>query len=219
MYGSGVTEREVIEVALVGHGDDGDRWHAWLAGAGARVTRCADAAAAGALRPRPSVVVLDRGRDRSAPGSAGVSAASEAVIVLQDGPHRSSLAGHRWLVLPRSVSRSVLVGATLAMAAGLRVDADGIDGAQGPTGAVGPSPGSGPGEDQQQDWSPETPTPRERDVLELAALGLTNRAIAARLGLSEHTVKFHLASVYGKLGARGRTQAVRRALRRGWIAI
>jgi DNA-binding CsgD family transcriptional regulator len=56
-------------------------------------------------------------------------------------------------------------------------------------------------------------------VLTLVALGLTNRAVAERLGLSGHTVKFHLASVYGKLGARGRTQAVRRAIRRGWIAI
>jgi DNA-binding NarL/FixJ family response regulator len=213
-----VAEREVVAVALVASGDDGERWHGWLNGAGAHVTRCADAAAAGALRPRPSVVVLDRGSDPSASGSVDTSLAGEAVIVLQDGLHGSSQTGYRWLVLPRSVSRSVLVGAALAMAAGLRVDAHGFDGARGATGASGPSHGSRPGEDEQ-DWSPETPTPRERDVLELAALGLTNRAIAARLGLSEHTVKFHLASVYGKLGARGRTQAVRRALRRGWIAI
>jgi DNA-binding CsgD family transcriptional regulator len=68
-------------------------------------------------------------------------------------------------------------------------------------------------------WWSESPTPREREVIALAALGLTNGAIAARLGVSGHTVKFHLASIYAKLGARGRTQAVRRAIRRGWIAI
>ena len=53
-------------------------------------------------------------------------------------------------------------------------------------------------------------TPREREVLALAADGLSNREIAAELGISEHTVKFHLASVFGKLGASSRTEAVRR---------
>jgi DNA-binding NarL/FixJ family response regulator len=62
-------------------------------------------------------------------------------------------------------------------------------------------------------------TPREREILELLAQGLSNRAIAGALGISEHTVKFHLASIYGKLGASTRTGAVRRALRRGLITI
>jgi two-component system nitrate/nitrite response regulator NarL len=62
-------------------------------------------------------------------------------------------------------------------------------------------------------------TAREAEVLESLAQGLSNRAIAARLGISEHTVKFHLASVFGKLGATTRTGAVRRALRRGLIAL
>ena len=62
-------------------------------------------------------------------------------------------------------------------------------------------------------------TPRERDVLELVALGLSNHAIAARLGISDHTVKFHLASVFGKLDVTTRTGAVRRGLTRGLITI
>ena len=62
-------------------------------------------------------------------------------------------------------------------------------------------------------------TPRERQVLALLGDGLSNRRIAERLGISEHTVKFHLASVYGKLGAATRAEAVRRAFRRGMIAI
>ena len=66
---------------------------------------------------------------------------------------------------------------------------------------------------------PESLTDRERDVLELLAEGLPNKAIAARLGLSDQTVKFHVASISGKLGAMNRTDAVRRAVRQGLIAL
>src|SRR5437867_6655415 len=62
-------------------------------------------------------------------------------------------------------------------------------------------------------------TPREIDVLELLAEGLANKAIAARLGISDQTVKFHVASICGKLGAANRTDAVRRAVRRGLITL
>ena len=65
----------------------------------------------------------------------------------------------------------------------------------------------------------ESLTARERDVLQLLAEGMANRAIASALGISEHTVKFHLASIFGKLGASTRTEAVRRGLRRGLIQI
>ena len=65
----------------------------------------------------------------------------------------------------------------------------------------------------------EALTPRETQVLELVADGLSNKAIAATLGVSDETVKFHLVSVFGKLGASNRTDAVRRALRRGLITI
>jgi DNA-binding NarL/FixJ family response regulator len=65
----------------------------------------------------------------------------------------------------------------------------------------------------------EALTTRERDVLEWLALGLSNRAIAQRLGISEHTVKFHVASIYGKLGVSSRAEAVRGAARRGLITL
>ena len=62
-------------------------------------------------------------------------------------------------------------------------------------------------------------TPRELEVVTLLAEGLPNKAIAARLEISDQTVKFHVASIYGKLGASNRTDAVRRALRRGIITL
>jgi DNA-binding NarL/FixJ family response regulator len=62
-------------------------------------------------------------------------------------------------------------------------------------------------------------TAREREVLELLAEGLSNRRIADRLGISEHTAKFHVASVSGKLGASSRTEAVSRGVRRGLITL
>jgi len=65
----------------------------------------------------------------------------------------------------------------------------------------------------------ETLTPRELQVLALVADGLSNREVGAALGVSDETVKFHLGSVFGKLGASNRTDAVRQALRRGLIPL
>src|SRR5688572_25131419 len=65
----------------------------------------------------------------------------------------------------------------------------------------------------------ESLTPREIDVLELVAEGLSNKAVAVRLGISDQTVKFHLTSLSGKLGAINRTDAVRRAVQRGLITL
>ena len=70
-----------------------------------------------------------------------------------------------------------------------------------------------------EDAVEEPLTAREIQVLELLAEGLPNKAIAGRLGISDQTVKFHVASLSGKLGAANRTDAVRRAVRRGLIAL
>jgi DNA-binding NarL/FixJ family response regulator len=70
-----------------------------------------------------------------------------------------------------------------------------------------------------EDGPDEPLTTREQDVLELLSLGLSNKRIGARLGISEHTVKFHINAIYGKLGASTRTEAVNRALRRGLLRI
>jgi DNA-binding NarL/FixJ family response regulator len=62
-------------------------------------------------------------------------------------------------------------------------------------------------------------TARERQVLALMAEGLPNKAIAGQLGISDQTVKFHVSSISGKLGAANRTDAVRRAVRSGLITL
>lgn len=62
-------------------------------------------------------------------------------------------------------------------------------------------------------------TPREQEVLQLLAEGLANRAIAQELGISEHTVKFHVNAIMGKLEAQSRTEAVVRATRLGLILL
>jgi NarL family two-component system response regulator YdfI len=62
-------------------------------------------------------------------------------------------------------------------------------------------------------------TPREAEVLRMLAEGLVNKDIASRLGISDHTVKFHISSILEKLGASTRTEAVTLGIRRGLIPI
>lgn len=71
----------------------------------------------------------------------------------------------------------------------------------------------------QRDDVLEPLTSREREVLALLAEGLPNKAIASTLGISDQTVKFHVAAIIAKLGAANRTDAVRRAVRRGLVAL
>jgi DNA-binding NarL/FixJ family response regulator len=115
--------------------------------------------------------------------------------------------GERAALRARAGGSVEIVGefATLAAARASDVDADAI--------LVAPAPNNS-GNDEAFD---EPLTPREVQVVELLAQGLPNKAIAARLGISDQTVKFHLASIAGKLGAANRTDTVRRAVRRGLI--
>ena len=97
--------------------------------------------------------------------------------------------------------------ATLAAARASDVDADAIL-------LASPTP-----DDDDEESLNEPLTPREVQVVELLAEGLPNKAIAARLGISDQTVKFHVAAISGKLGAANRTDAVRRAIRRGLVSV
>lgn len=70
------------------------------------------------------------------------------------------------------------------------------------------------------DMAPVEPlTPREQDVIQLIAQGMTNRAIAAQLGITEHTVKFHVNAILSKFNAQSRTEAVVIATRAGLLAL
>jgi two-component system, NarL family, response regulator YdfI len=70
-----------------------------------------------------------------------------------------------------------------------------------------------------EDEFTEEITPREAEVLRMLAEGLVNKDIASRLGISDHTVKFHISSILAKLGASTRTEAVTMGIRRGLIPI
>ncbi len=66
---------------------------------------------------------------------------------------------------------------------------------------------------------PEPLTPRELEVLQLLSQGLSNKSVADRLGISEHTAKFHVNAILSKLGAQTRTEAVVQAVRLGWVLL
>ncbi len=133
----------------------------------------------------------------------------QAAWVLMADPGLSGLAdalrsGVR-AVLPRHSSATQIVAAIEAAAAGFVVlepgDLDGL--------LVNPQPAS----------LAEPLTPREVEVLGMLAEGQSNKTIAHRLGISEHTVKFHVTSIMGKLDAGSRTEAVTQGIRQGLIML
>ena len=113
-------------------------------------------------------------------------------------------------VLPSDVSQDQLVAALEAAAAGLIVMHPAEVGAMFPAA----EPASRPFVELT-----EPLTPRESEVLQMLASGLANKEIAARLAISDHTVKFHVASILGKLGAGSRTEAVSLGIRRGLVLL
>jgi DNA-binding NarL/FixJ family response regulator len=121
-----------------------------------------------------------------------------------DGP---GLSGAPVAYLPSDVDAAALAAAVRAAATGLIV----LD----PTvaGATGIHTHARTGENA------EALTARESEVLLLVAEGLPNKAIARELGISEHTAKFHVGSLLGKLGAASRTEAVTLATRRGILPV
>jgi two-component system, NarL family, nitrate/nitrite response regulator NarL len=121
-----------------------------------------------------------------------------------DGP---GLSGAPVAYLPGDVDAAALAAAVHAAAAGLIVLDPSVAGATGVHAHARTSENA------------ETLTAREREVLLLVAEGLPNKAIARELGISEHTAKFHVGSLLGKLGAASRTEAVTLATRRGILPV
>ena len=123
-----------------------------------------------------------------------------------------------WAWLPRQAEGGEIAGAVRAAAAGLAV----IDrAAASELIARGAAAGLAPGHEALTASNDDNDvlTPREREVLQLIANGLPNKVIAVRLGVSLHTVKFHVASILSKLDAESRTEAVTMAARRGLVSL
>ena len=133
------------------------------------------------------------------------------VVVLSDEPIDATPLTRRhitaWAQLPRRADAAEIDAAVLAVAAGLIVTHPMLaERTALPLGARGSHDGS-------------VLTPREIEVLGMLAAGLPNKAIAKRLGVSAHTVKFHVGSIMTKLHASSRTEAVTDGIRRGLIFI
>jgi two-component system nitrate/nitrite response regulator NarL len=143
----------------------------------------------------PDVVLFDAG-----PSAAPPPEAEAPVVVLTDRMPADPPAG----VLPREVSAAWLDLALRATAAGLLVRAPAL--ATAPAGfAAAP------------DDSPLTP--RETEILTLIAQGFSNKAVARRLNISVHTVKFHLEALFAGLGVTNRAEAVAKGLMGGVIEL
>ena len=128
----------------------------------------------------------------------------------------AAAADHAWALVPPDIDEPALQAVIRAVGAGFTVLPPSLAGLVtrlGRSAQVARAPFDDDGA------RVERLTARERDVLQRLAEGLSNRAIAGALGISEHTVKFHLASIFGKLGATTRTEAVRLGLRQGLVAI
>jgi two-component system, NarL family, response regulator YdfI len=129
-----------------------------------------------------------------------------AILFLRDDAtniHLVTASLRVWGILPLDASAAELGAAVHALSQGL---------------VVGPRELLFPDRDEES-LVRGTLTERESEVLGLLAKGLANKQIAVSLGISEHTVKFHVSSIYSKLNATNRTQAVREGLRNGWIVL
>ena len=107
-----------------------------------------------------------------------------------------------WGILPNDVSAEELTAAVHALSQGLIVGTSTLL-----------------FESESEPFSHGPLSDRESEVLGLLAKGLANKQIALALGISEHTVKFHVSSIYTKLNVTNRTEALREGLRGGWIAL
>jgi len=168
---------------------------------------------------RPDVVLLDIDVVQGSPLDLSpfwLGGGSPHVVMLMDAHNGDDLAGALRVgvgaVLPRDAGGDEIVAAVRAVAAGLVA----VDERQvGMLLSLMP-PARAPARTGEM---AEVLTPRELEVLGMLAEGEGNKGIARRLGISEHTVKFHVGSIMGKLGAASRTEAVTAGLRHGLIMV
>jgi two-component system, NarL family, response regulator YdfI len=171
------------------------------------------------LGAEPDVVLLDLSGENSSDALNELIesdlAAEIPVAVLRDDSRPDSSAsalraGVRG-ILPAGISSAQLAAALQAAVAGLIV--------MHPAEIPVVSQSVGPPLRQLAADLAEPLTPREREVLQRLAGGLANKQIADQLNISEHTVKFHVASILGKLGAGTRTEAVALGIRHGLVLL
>jgi DNA-binding NarL/FixJ family response regulator len=151
------------------------------------------------------LVVPDAGHDLP---PIAVSGPPVLALLSEEGdPAAVSELEHRGIsVISDSISRDQLRAALAAVAHGLTV--------RDPSSSAGP-----PRHAQVSEAADQALTPREQELLRYLGEGLGNREIAQAMGLSDHTVKFHLRSIYAKLGVRTRTEALSVAVRRGLLML
>jgi DNA-binding NarL/FixJ family response regulator len=165
------------------------------------------------LGSAPQVIVWDLGAtpdpdvERLAEVAGGGAGPPVLALVSREETASEALAAGARGILFREVDGRRLSAAARAVAEGLLVLDDSL------AAVVLREPPASPPE------LSEPLTPRELEVLQLLAQGLSNKAIGDRLGISEHTAKFHVNAILGKLGAQGRTDAVVRAARLGLILL
>ena len=138
------------------------------------------------------------GREPAASSSAGVLLLSGDPLPVEEMKRLSRV----WGILPVDSSAEELTAAVRALSQGLIVGAPQLL-----------------FESDSEPIERGPLTERELEALNLLARGLANKQIAVELGISEHTVKFHVSSIYAKLNVTNRTEAVRAGLRGGWIAL
>jgi NarL family two-component system response regulator YdfI len=171
------------------------------------------------MEAHPDVVLLELEQHETEPlallRALAVRVPETAIVVLagddREGWTMEALRAGVRAVLPREATEAEIVAAIEAAAAGFLVlPAAAVD-------ALLPLARSASRPRAAGDHQPLTP--REIEILNLLAEGLGNKAIAPRLGISEHTVKFHLASIFTKLGVSTRTEAVTMGARMGVILL
>jgi two-component system, NarL family, nitrate/nitrite response regulator NarL len=146
-----------------------------------------------------------------APGEEPPELGGGPLVLLADPVEAEAGAPASVSLLPRNASAAQIAAAVAAAAAGLVARLPGM---------VAPGPGPGFGRDEPPGGGgggASLLTPREVEILAMIGDGASNKAVARRLGISAHTVKFHLEAVFRKLGVTTRAEAVARGLRQRLI--
>lgn len=194
-------ESLVILVAL-GDAERDERLAASLAGSDGIVALTAEAIDSG---DHATVVVIDNIAvlENLLPGI--------SVVLLSDRAGRSMPPDGVAAVLDAEADPALIAAAARLAAAGYRISGAAVDAADHSLGEAVPDA------DESGARLPIHLSPREAEVLALLAEGAPNKVIARRLGISVHTVKFHIAAILVKLGAANRTDAIATAMRQGLV--